>query len=158
MRKLFSLFSVLLTTVVVMKTQSMFLNMDPQEGGAASSLLSKFNEMALQQFPALQGNKELQEVMKNMPLLQNGGGGGGASSAPAKIRYEAPEAGIASIKIHDLSGMLVRTVHHYNAYAGPIEFVWDGKDDFGKPADDGQYFYQVRFGDKILTKRLSLVK
>lgn len=155
MRKIFSLFSILLTTMAVLTAQSMMFNMNLQDGGAGASMFSKINKFIYDKIPALQNHKEFQDIMKSLSPFQNYLD---VANPTTTIRYEAPEAGIASIKIYGFRGRLVRNISLYTSYSGAVEFAWDGKDNFGKSVANGHYFYQVLFGEKILTKRTPFVK
>jgi hypothetical protein len=52
----------------------------------------------------------------------------------------------------------VRTLVDGFVPAGDHEATWDGLDDRGAPAASGVYFYRLRVGDAIETRRMVLVK
>jgi len=63
-----------------------------------------------------------------------------------------------SIKIYDLLGREIRVLVHKKLTAGLHHYSWDGKDDEGKPMPSGIYLYQMKAGDRVVTKRMSLLR
>jgi hypothetical protein len=63
-----------------------------------------------------------------------------------------------SLKIYNVLGQKVRTLVDEPKKAGSYEVIWDGKDDQGKEAASGIYFYQLRTKDQILTKKMLLLR
>jgi hypothetical protein len=74
----------------------------------------------------------------------------------AKIAYPQP----VSIKIYDLSGDKIRTLHDQKDPAFFYEIPWDGRDDSGNLVLPGVYIYQVRVttdsGTKVVTKTVTV--
>jgi YVTN family beta-propeller protein len=63
-----------------------------------------------------------------------------------------------TLKIYNVLGQLVRTLVDEPKGAGSYEVIWDGKDEKGKEAASGIYFYQLKAGDYIETKKMLLLK
>jgi hypothetical protein len=57
------------------------------------------------------------------------------------IEYTLPCASRISLRIYDLCGTVVRTFVEEEA-AGRASVEWDGRDDRGRPAASGIYFYE----------------
>jgi 5'-nucleotidase len=74
------------------------------------------------------------------------------------IRFSMPVAGQATLRVFDTRGRLVKTLVDENLAAGRHAVVWDGKDDGGRSAASGVYFYRLRSDDRIATKSMLLVK
>jgi flagellar hook assembly protein FlgD len=74
------------------------------------------------------------------------------------IGYTMVTDGFAEIAIYDVRGKLVRTLFSGNATAGFKEVVWDGRDDSGGRVASGVYFYQLRAGSVVETKKMVMVK
>ncbi len=51
-----------------------------------------------------------------------------------------------TLEVKDKAGKVVRSVEYRNAK--PEDFVWDGRDNVGKPASDGEYVVELRSADK----------
>lgn len=74
------------------------------------------------------------------------------------IAYSLREGSVAEVEVFDLSGRRVKTLVSGFVPAGVHEVTWDGLDDRGVPVSSGVYFYRLRAGDALETKRMVLVK
>ena len=74
------------------------------------------------------------------------------------IQFTLPEQGRVTLKIFDVMGREVTTLLDEERSAGPYTALWDGKDTFGRSVASGLYFYQIRFKDKVLTKKFTLMR
>jgi hypothetical protein len=74
------------------------------------------------------------------------------------IGYSLNDDGFAEISVFDLAGHRVRTIVSGFVPAGDHEAVWDGRDDRGDRVASGVYFYRLRVGDELDTRRMVLVK
>jgi Spondin_N/FlgD Ig-like domain len=74
------------------------------------------------------------------------------------ISWELPGNGPMTLEIFDVRGRSVRVLHDQETAAGPGQMVWNGRDDSGRMVNSGQYFYAIRTGDYLLTRKLTLVK
>lgn len=75
------------------------------------------------------------------------------------IAFDLPREISVSLRIYDLSGQLVTVlVENQVAQRGTNEFVWRGRDQAGRAAPAGVYFYRLEAGDYIETKRMTLLK
>jgi hypothetical protein len=72
------------------------------------------------------------------------------------IEYRGPLH--TTLTIYNVLGQKVRTLVDEPKRAGSYEVTWDGKDDQGKEATSGIYFYQLRVRDQILTKKMLLLR
>jgi len=63
-----------------------------------------------------------------------------------------------SLCIYDLSGKLVKSLPISNFQFPTSKVVWQGKDNDGKRVPTGTYFYQLKVGKKLLTKRMLLIR
>ncbi len=75
------------------------------------------------------------------------------------IRFTLAQRGTAYVHVVDAAGRRVRTlVDHELLGPGPQELRWDGADASGQPASPGLYWVQVRCSDRLMTKRLAIVR
>jgi hypothetical protein len=75
------------------------------------------------------------------------------------IRYDVLEGGAdVNISIFDVSGRLVRTLVDGHRAAGTWSVQWNGDDDRGRRVASGVYFYRMRAGSFVDTKKMVLLK
>ena len=75
------------------------------------------------------------------------------------IAYELPEPARINLAIFDVSGEVVKTLAAGETSGpGRHEVVWNGRDEAGRAAAAGVYFYRLDAGLYSETRRMSLVK
>ncbi|MBN2564585.1 MAG: hypothetical protein JXB46_02625 [Candidatus Eisenbacteria bacterium] len=74
------------------------------------------------------------------------------------IGYSMREDGAAEIAVFSVAGRRVRTLVNGPVPAGDHEAMWDGLDDHGTPVASGVYFYRLRVGDVVESRRMVLVR
>jgi len=75
------------------------------------------------------------------------------------ISFSLPERATVSLRVYDASGRLVRSLFESEfKTAGRHTVPWDGRDDRGKRAASGVYFYRLEVGGRSETKRMVLLK
>jgi hypothetical protein len=75
-----------------------------------------------------------------------------------RIAFELPVDGRALVRIHDLSGRLVRTLVDGERPAGRHEVTWQGRDDRGQPLASGVYLVQLRTAQGHESRKLVLAQ
>ena len=63
-----------------------------------------------------------------------------------------------SLRIHDVTGQLVRQLVAGEQPAGRHQVEWDGRNDRGKRVASGVYFCELRAGDDLAVQRMLLMK
>ena len=61
-------------------------------------------------------------------------------------------------KVFDINGKLVRTLVDRMVEKGYIEVIWDGKNNNGKDVPSGIYYYRLRVGKKVMSKKAVLLR
>jgi len=75
------------------------------------------------------------------------------------IRYDVPVAGAdVNISIYDVSGRLVRELVKEHRGAGTWSVQWNGENDRGQSVASGVYFYRMRAGEFVETRKMMLLK
>ncbi|MFC1508289.1 SBBP repeat-containing protein [Candidatus Omnitrophota bacterium] len=76
------------------------------------------------------------------------------------IEYTIPSGNSVYVRlnIYDLRGALVRTLVDHASSPGIHTVVWDGTDETGNNVSTGVYFYQLRAGEFIQTKKMLFMK
>jgi len=62
------------------------------------------------------------------------------------------------LEIFDLQGRQVRTLVNQRQQAGRYAMTWDGRNEQGQQAASGVYFYRIKAGKFVQTKKLTLVR
>ena len=70
-----------------------------------------------------------------------------------KIKYQIPQLNNVSIKIYDILGKVVANLVNEEKPSGEYEVEFDGRD-----LPSGIYFYQLKAGSYIQTKKMVLLK
>ncbi len=75
------------------------------------------------------------------------------------IKFSLPEQTPVSLDIYDVAGKRVRQlIGNQVMSAGHQDMVWDGRDDQGRSVSAGVYFYKLKAGEFVETRRMALVK
>ena len=75
-----------------------------------------------------------------------------------KIRYEIPKPAHVKLVIYDLLGREVLVLINKTVEPGYYETYWDGKTSQGDNVSSGLYFYTIKAGDFIITKKMILLR
>lgn len=78
------------------------------------------------------------------------------------IRFELPEteqpAQFVDLRIYNTLGQVVRRLVHRKLKSNTHVAEWDGRDEYGREAAAGVYFYRLTAGGLQLTKKMTLVR
>jgi len=77
-----------------------------------------------------------------------------------RIEFLVPEgrAQHVTLAVYNVAGARVRTLVDGTRTPGRHDEVWDGRDSNGRLVGSGVYFYRLRTGDAVLTKKMVLLK
>lgn len=103
----------------------------------------------------LYGIEEIPASMGLNALLQNTPNPFGRETI---IRYSIVYPAHIDIEIYDISGRRIRTLTNDVKKPGYYTMVWDGKDGEGKDVSSGVYFYRLRAGKFISSRKMIVVK
>lgn len=79
-------------------------------------------------------------------------------SRTTTIRYQLAQPGLASLKVYNILGQVVKVLKNGHHQAGLHQASWDGKDEKGRQASSGVYYYDLTSGDYRDMKRMVLVR
>jgi len=79
-------------------------------------------------------------------------------NAEMVIKYEIPESNQVEITIYDITGKEVITLVNKNQPPGIYQIDWNGKDAKGGDVASGLYFYQLRAGSFVVSKKAIFIK
>lgn len=74
------------------------------------------------------------------------------------IAFDLPRPGIATARIYNASGALVRTLADGPAAAGRHRVQWAGTDEAGRRVAQGIYLVRLHAGDAVATRKLVLTR
>jgi tetratricopeptide (TPR) repeat protein len=74
------------------------------------------------------------------------------------IQFTLPEEGQVTAAIYNSMGQEVTTLLHEKLAQGKHSIQWNGKDHNGRPVVSGVYFYQIRFQDQLLARKMLLIR
>ena len=74
------------------------------------------------------------------------------------ISFTLPSAARVTLAVFDAEGRLVRSLVDDTLEGGIKQIEWDGRDDAGRPASSGVYFYRLEAGKQSLTRKMVLLK
>jgi hypothetical protein len=74
------------------------------------------------------------------------------------IKYNLPKEGKVAIRVYDILGREVITLVNEYKQAGNYIVTWNGKDAFGSEVSSGVYFYNIRYNEQSLTKKMMLIR
>ena len=76
------------------------------------------------------------------------------------IQFAIPDRGSvhAIVQVYNLSGQLVNTLVNDVLEAGHYETAWDGTDSKGMEVSSGVYFYMLKAGDFVSSKKMTLLR
>ncbi|MFC1477350.1 FlgD immunoglobulin-like domain containing protein [candidate division KSB1 bacterium] len=75
-----------------------------------------------------------------------------------RINFTVADPSYVTIKVYDMTGREVRTLTANGYPAGDFTVDWDSKNNFGNLVASGTYFYQMKVGNTVNTKRMTLVR
>jgi len=62
------------------------------------------------------------------------------------------------LEVFNIRGQMVRTLVNEAVEPGEYSFFWQGQDDHGQELSSGVYFYRLRAGDFVATRKMVIVK
>jgi hypothetical protein len=75
-----------------------------------------------------------------------------------KIPFTVDETGRVLLRVFDVRGALVATVHDGALAEGRHSMEWSGRDDRGQPVASGIYLYTLSAGKRTLSRKMVLMK
>jgi hypothetical protein len=74
------------------------------------------------------------------------------------ITFTLPGRENVRLDVFNLTGKKVKVLEHGQMAAGTHQVQWDGRNDSGKMLGSGVYFYRLKAGDFVQTRRMLLLK
>ena len=74
------------------------------------------------------------------------------------IRYELPDQRLVNISVYDMRGNLIKNLLEITQSPGLKTVRWDATDSRGNKVSAGVFFYKIKAGSFIQTKKMILLK
>ena len=74
------------------------------------------------------------------------------------VKYDLPEETFVTVNIHDILGREVAQLKNETQEPGHWSVSWNATDKHGAPVSAGVYFFHIRAGEFLKTKKMILVK
>jgi len=74
------------------------------------------------------------------------------------ISFTLAKQGLVEIDVYNIKGERVRGLVNGLVSAGNHQVIWDGADDMGRVAGSGMYFYRLKAGGVVATRKMLLLK
>ncbi len=74
------------------------------------------------------------------------------------INFDLPRESRVDLAVYDITGRKVATLVNDVLDPGRHTIIWLGRDDAGRQAASGVYFYRLKSGDEVLSRKMILVK
>jgi hypothetical protein len=78
------------------------------------------------------------------------------TSIPYSVGGDKPA--LVTLNIYDVRGSLVRTMVSATKQPGEYKALWDGRNESGQRVASGIYFYQIKSGNFVQSKKLVLLR
>jgi outer membrane protein assembly factor BamB len=74
------------------------------------------------------------------------------------IKYQLPKSAAVSLKIYNVLGQPIKTLVDGKQSPGYYTIRWDSRDNSGRLVGNGIYFYNIKAGELVLTKKALILK
>jgi len=74
------------------------------------------------------------------------------------ISFNLQKSTDVKIFVYDIKGRLIKNLSREKMIVGYNKINWDSTDELGQKVASGIYFYQLKIGEKVITKKMTLVR
>jgi hypothetical protein len=74
------------------------------------------------------------------------------------IRFDLAHESVVRLDVYSVGGKRIRTLLRGSLPTGPHDVEWDGRDGSGDSVGSGLYFYRLEADDRVLTRKMLLLK
>jgi subtilisin family serine protease len=113
----------------------------------AYSVLGELQTTDAEGFPVVEAAGERPTITSMNPIGSDG-----------RLRVWLPNTTWMPLEIYDVSGRLVRLLHHGQITVGTHEFIWDGTTASGCQAASGLYFARLEASDRVVSHKLVVLR
>ena len=75
-----------------------------------------------------------------------------------EISYALPAPTLVELSVYNVAGQVVRVLASGERAPGRYATAWDGRDETGRPVAAGLYFYRLVAGERVVTKKMTMMR
>jgi len=132
-----------------------YMNINNKDGTTESYKIEDVRKLTFQGVVGVRESRLLGNTLNSFTLLQNYPNPFNPSTT---IEYEIPKSGYVKARIFDITGSLVKTLEDKFQKSGRYKIKWNSKNNFNRQVASGIYIMNIKYNDKILSKKLMLIK
>lgn len=131
------------------------LVINTKDGTSHSISLQDIIQIRFSGMTEIKDIKMLGGALKSFMLMQNYPN---PFNPTTTIEYFIPKVGDVEIGIFNIQGQLVKNYLLKTQDMGVHQVTWDGLNENSQPVASGLYIYQIKYDNKVLTKRMLIIK
>ena len=132
-----------------------YMNINNKDGTTQKIPIDEIKKLTFSNVVSVEQSKLISQTLKSFTLLQNYPNPFNTSTT---IEYQIPEAGNVKVSIFNIRGEVVKIIENGFKKKGNYKLSWNSQNHNGSLVASGIYFVQVKHDDKILTKKIMLLK
>jgi len=132
-----------------------YMNINNKDGTTQKIPIDEIRKLTFTGVVGVEDSKLMTQTLKSFTLLQNYPNPFNPSTS---IEYQIPKPGKVKVTIYNITGEVVKTIQNGYQNNGNYKLTWNSTNDFGNKVASGIYLLQVNHNDKILTKKIMLLK
>ena len=152
-----TIFYIIISLVIIgnIYGQNAIMHIKFSDGTQVSIPVEDIKKMDFSGEPTAIEVEKLNKVMKSFSLLQNYPN---PFNPTTKINYFLPKSGPVNVVIYNIVGQKIKEYNFNFQKSGDHQITWDAKNENGHAVPTGLYIYSARFKNKILSKKMLLIK
>jgi len=146
---------VLLSLLNSIGLSQVYMNINKTDGTIQSYNIEEIRKLTFSNVVGIQEGKIIGNAITSFSLLRNYPN---PFNPTTTIEYYLPEAGEVEVNVFNIYGQLVKSIKSSFQNPGVHKFTWDSQDNSGHMVSSGIYLIHLQYGNKLLTKKMMLIK
>ncbi len=135
------------------QVQLRFVASDEGEGSLVEAAI---DDLAIVAFSGVAGVED--DLLQVQVVTELGRNHPNPFNPRTRIDFSLAKPGRATLQVYDVSGRLVKTLLQGSFPAGDQSVMWDGTTSGGRSVATGVYFYRLETDDRVMSRRMMLLK
>jgi flagellar hook capping protein FlgD len=136
-------------------TQTTLMKIKMKDGTTQSFDVTEITKITFGTITGVADPRQLAPLMKSFTLFQNYPN---PFNPTTSISYAIPRGGLVDVGIYDVAGRRVKAYMMEYGAGGNYRVEWNGIADDGRPLASGLYFYNVKFENTIVSRKMLFLK